>query len=98
MQAWSYAWAGFFRKFGLTAFFSLCENYLVEFVGFTLEDAARGNMILGCASIVGVVATSATYYLKYSRLAFHSLTSMIIGLAMISLTAVHTQVFTFYIR
>ena len=92
LQAWSYAWAAFFRKFGLTAFFSLFENYLVAYVELTLEDAARGNMILGCASMVGVVATIVTYYLKYSRLASHSLTCIVIGLIMISLTAVHSQV------
>ena len=70
----------------------------MKYVGLTLEHAARGNMILGCTSIVGVVATSAAHYLKYNKLGLHAITCIIIGSVMMSLTALHTEVILLFLE
>ena len=92
LQAWTYALSGFFRKFSLTSFFSLYENYLVEYTGLTLQRAATCSTVLGCSLIVGILMSTSTHRIKYNRLAIHSLSQVLGGIFVICLTALHTEV------
>ena len=97
LQAWSYGWAGFFRKFSLISFLSLYENYLVEHTGLTRQHAARCNTVLGCFLIAGMLTSSATHRIKCNRLASHSFTQILCGVFIMCLTALQTEVIYFLI-
>ena len=89
---WSYAASGFFRKFAVTAFFSIYEVYIQLVTDLRIEKVTQGSTILGCTSVVGVVLIIVTHDIEYSRLLAHASSCISFGVITFAMTGIESQV------
>lgn len=84
---------GFFRKFGITSFFSLINDYMVKRKDLTPKDAATGPTFTGVFSVLGILLVLfTTAKFKYTKLIPHGVTTITYAGCMLATTFVHKNV------
>ena len=84
---WSFLACGFFRKFGLTSFFSIVNDYIVTETEMTLQEAAVGTTLIGTFSILGILLILfTTSRFTYSKVIPHAGTTFGYALCMFLVT------------